>query len=263
MDKTYNRTWRDKFDTEVSAHLLKYLNMLGITYDEQTNSYYFDGLKLRESYFEENMFVSSGGCEDDYWDCVCLNSSETHLPVGEIYNNGTVAYYGKRGVESEKVSFTEDNGVCRVKYTPGNREEDIALCLVVSQDVLGNIMIAFGELDVIHIKIGETIGTAQEYLDMLKESVKKVLGKNAKWPIIELMFSDPRITGVLNTLIQSMAPDIDTAFTKNVEASYNEYCENLLKSMYQLGDKFLADLRKFEEQRDACKRAQVCKKKNN
>ena len=46
MDIIYNRTWRDRFGAEVSAHLLKYLNMLGIEYEEQTNSYYFNGEKL-------------------------------------------------------------------------------------------------------------------------------------------------------------------------------------------------------------------------
>ena len=252
MDKTYNRTWRNKFGTEVSKHLLKYLNMLGITYDEQTNFYYFNGEKLRESYFEEGMFISRGGCEDDYWDCVYLNSNESCLPVGAIYNDGTVAYYGNQSEEAKTVSFTEDNGVYKVEHTPGNREKDLPYCLAVSQDLLGNITIAFGGIDDEVIGVGKVNGTASDYLETLKTRIKRKIGKDKMLPMVELLFADPRIIQKLNEFMQNMTTDIDIAFEQKVTALYSKYCTDAVQKMTGLANEFCLNLMRLEILRDEC-----------
>lgn len=254
MEKIYNRTWRDRFGAEVSAHLLKYLKMLGIEYEEQTNSYCFNGEKLKESYFEEGMFISRGGCEDDGWDDVCFNSNETSSTVGEITREGNVCFYGNQGMERKMVSYTEKDRSYQVEYTPGNREKDYSYCLVVSQDLLGNVMIAFGLIDNEIINVGEVNGTASDYLATLKARIKRKIGNDKMWPMIELLFDDPRIKEKLNEFIQNMASDIDKSFEQKVTALYAQYCTDAVQGMTKLADKFMADLKALERRRDECKK---------
>lgn len=253
MDIIYNRTWRNKFGTEVSEHLLKYLNMLGITYDEQTNSYYFNGSKLRERYFEENMFISQGGFEDDGWDFVCFNN-EADPPVVEIDKEGNVCFRGNQGMERERVSYTEKAGVYQVEYIPGKREKDYPYCLVVSQDLLGNVMIAFGLIDNEIINVGEVNGTASDYLTALKAKIKSKIGDDKMWPKVELLFADPRIIGKLNEFIQNMANDIDESFKRKVTALYAQYCTDLVNAATSLADEFMVDFKALESLRDECKK---------
>ena len=257
MEKTNNRTWCDRFDHEMLEHLKKYLNIFGITCDEQTGTYYCGDDMLTVDYFEENMPVSSGSCEDNLWDDVLFYSSKHGGVIAEIMENGTVLFHGKDSFGPiRRIKYTNENNVCQIEYITGLRKK-YPYCLAISHDVFGNIMIAFGSIDTVHINIGSLTGEAKDYLEELKTKIKTVLANDEMWPMVELLFDDPRIVKKVNELIQNMAPNIDEAFERKASELYRAYT----KALEKLSDNYHRDFSILEDRRDECKRRNEGNKK--
>ena len=248
MENTNNKTWCDKFGCEMSEHLKKYLNVFGITYDEQTGSYSCADGMLTEKYFGENMPVSG----EDSWDYVNFYTSDGKI-IARITYDGTVIFYGKDNLEKpRKIKYAvSEDGVFQIEYTPGNREAGYSYCLAISQDLLGNVMIAFGGIDLERINIERDEGTVEDYLDSLKAKIRKALDGDKMWPIVELLFSDPRISEKLNEFMQNMARSIDEAF----EQKASELCKKYLRKSDELLDDYHRAFSVLEDFRDSCKRS--------
>ena len=230
---TEKETYVNEFKTSYPSCLVKYIEAFGIIKEDNCfcgSIYYYQNNRL---------------CVEVDGNYIYLTPYEGNIQTAyaSIAKNGS--FLGLKNRFWNLSIVWDSNGIL---YFTGDR--NVNYRIKVQKDSLGNVVISLlnfeKELGCVVIRVGEEHDTPQSYIDQLREktdySTCDVIEK-----IIDVMFEDPRVLGILGKTMSKMPSSVDKAYSQKAIELWNERCAKLNGFLASLDSDYSAKLRQLKE----------------
>lgn len=243
-----SRTWLDDFGDD-AEQIKKWLQEFGLTITD------CDQTPL--TYYSENMPLDN---YSKYWDFVTYrkgdgnNTFSIEKKSGSIYCRfhipGSIDDRYVTVEYQEEESLKEEKRRLEVKMSHGSKIY-MSHALVITRDLYGNILIACDLSECIEIEAGDSLKSAKEYLEEMKQEAKERIKEHRERELVELMYDDSRIARALTTFINEMPKDAISGFDMAVDKVVNRYVTEVRKAINDVGGEYIPV---FEEIKEAKKK---------